>query len=433
MGIKSFFKDLYSVNISTKSTGMSIDDVMSRFNLGGKSATGVNVNPQTAMQHSTVYACIRDKSESIGQLPLKLYRTKSDGTKEEVKKGRDFNLHTKKPNSFMTTQDLVQMYITCLELNGNFYAYTLKNDRGAIMEIIPFRYQTSVVPQMDMNGNVYYTYVTNDNKPHMTFAGDKIMHIKLNSLDGISGMSPIRYNSGAIGLGIGQEKHLSALLKNGAIPKGILETDSVFSDIKDATRLKDEFNEKYAGLENSGKSVLLENGVKFRPLTISPADSELLSSRQYSQQQICGIFRVPPRRIGVQSATKQADVGQENTDYYVNSLMPLVTLYENNYNLLLPEGMEIQVDENGFTRGDSKTKIEVLNSEFKTGSISMNDVRVGMGRQPIDGGEFHAIDTNNFTFGMPTDIPRLQEENRAMALGANNQQTTDTGDDEDEP
>jgi len=392
---------------------MSIDNVFSRFGFGVKTA-GVVVNTTTAVQHATVYACVRDKSESIGQLPVLLYRTKADGTQELVKKGRDFKLFTKKPNDFMTQQDLLQMYISCLELYGKFFAYTVRNDRGAIMEIIPFRHQNNITPQMDQNGNVYYNYVTNDGKPKMSFAGDEIIHIKLNTLDGFTGLSPISCNVGAIGLGIGQEKHLSNLMKNGAMPKGILETDLIFSDISKATRLREEFDQRYAGVDNAGKSILLENGVKFRPLTISPADSELLQSRQYSQQQICGIFRVPPRRIGVSGTTKQSDVEQENKDYYINSLMPLVTAFESAINLILPDTLNIKIDERGFIRGDLKSLVEAFGSAFKLTAITIDELREGIGFQPIENGHLHAIDTNNITLGTLDQVQELQAEQRAL-------------------
>ena len=185
MGLKSFFSDLYSV----KSAAIFANDVHSRFG-GGIATAGVLVNQSSAMQHSTVYACIRDKAESIGQLPVRLYRVLADGKREEVKKGREYRIFTKQPNSFMTQQDYLQMYVTCLESSGKFFAYVSKNDRGSIAEIIPFKNQSNVSVQMDQNGNVYYLYVTNDNKPNMAFAGGEIIHVKLNTLDGFTGLSP---------------------------------------------------------------------------------------------------------------------------------------------------------------------------------------------------------------------------------------------------
>ena len=417
MSLKSFFSDLYNI----KSAVMSIDDVYNRFGGYGIKSAGVTVNTTTAMQHATVFACIRDKSESIGQLPVRLFRMQADGTEIEIKKGREFRIITKQPNDFMTMQDFLQMYVTCRETYGKFYAYVVRNDRGSIAEIIPFRHQGNVTPQMDMNGNLYYTYVTNDNKPKMAFAGGDVMHIKGNTLDGFTGLSPISYNAGAIGLGIAQENHTSNLMKNGAMPKGLLETPDVFKDPAAATRLREEFDDRYAGTENSGKTVLLEGNLKFNALTISPADSELLLSRQYSQQQICGVFRVPPRRIGASTVAKQADIEQENKDYYVNSLMPQVVSFEYAMNIITPDNIRVQVDERGFTRGDLKSQVEGLGKAFSLTAITMNEFREGIGYQPIEYGEYHAIDTNNITLGTLDQVQGLQEEQRAIALSSSQQ------------
>lgn len=411
---------------------MSIDDVYNRFGSYGTQSAGVTVNTTSAMQHATVFACIRDKSESIGQLPVRLFRMQPDGTEVEIKKGRDYKILTKQPNDFMTMQDLLQMYVTCRESYGKFYAYIVRNDRGSIAEIIPFRYQGNVTAQMDLNGNLYYTYVTNDNKPMMAFAGGDVMHIKGNTLDGFTGLSPIAYNVGSIGLGISQENHMANLCKNGAMPKGLLQTDNIFQDVKAAVRLREEFDDRYAGTENSGKTVLLENGLKFSPLTISPADSELLLSRQYSQQQICGIFRVPPRRIGASTVAKQADIEQENKDYYVNSLMPLVVSFEYAMNAITPDSIRVQIDERGFTRGDLKSQVEGLGKAFSLTAISMNEFREGIGYQPIENGHYHAIDTNNITLGDLDKVEELQAEQRALAMASTQQTEKPVEEDNDE-
>ena len=408
---------------------MSIDSVFSRFSSFGRESAGVNVSISSAVQHSTVFACIRDKAESVGQLPVLLYRRKNDGTKEQVHKGREHRLLTRKPNDFMTWQNFIEMYMSCRESRGNFYAYIERNDRGSIMSLIPLRHQANCRAEMDQNGNVYYNYVTNDNKPKMVFAGNELIHIKIFSLDGLNGMSPISYNADAIGMGIGQERHLSSLLKNGAMPKGLLETDLIFQDRSKAAQLREEFDERYAGTDNAGKSVLLENGVKFRPLTISPADSELLMSRQYTKKDICSIFRVPPRRVGADSSTDKSDIEQENKDYYVNHLMPAVVALENAINDELPDNLSIKIDERGFVRGDFASLVEAFGGAFTKTAISMNEFREGIGFQPKEGGEVHALETNNITLGRLEDLEKIQAEMRTS--DTNNQPANQTEVDED--
>ena len=423
MGIISFVKSLHSVKASpiyNPGTGFS------GFSMLNKKHAGVTVTPQVALAHDTVYACIRDKAESIGQLPVNLYKK---GKKQLS--GREVRIFTKQPNDFQTIQELLEMYESCLELYGNFYALVVRNDLGSIYEILPFIDQQSVRPDVDLNGNVYYRYVTNDHKIGMEFAGGDIIHIKLNSVNGFVGMSAISYGARSIGVAISQEVHLASVMEDGALPSGVLEMEGTFSDQAAIDRFQKDWREKYGGAMNSGKTPMLEYGLKYKPLQISPADAELILQRQFSREQICALLRVPVDRVGGASSAKQKDVEQSNTAYMRDSLMPLITKFENAINLKLPAGTEIRIDEKGFIRGDRKSQVEVLSAEFKTGAISMNELRKGMDREPIEGGDYHAIDTNNFTFGALTDIPKLQEEARALAM-AGAQKPNDKPDDEPE-
>lgn len=379
----------------------------------GRKVAGVMVTPATALAHDTVYACIRDKAESIGQLPVMLYRRKGD-VNQLVLKGREHRIFTKKPNDFQTMGDLVENYVTCLETYGKWFAYVERNDRGSISEIIPFRYQTNVTVNMDLNGNVYYIYTTNDGKPDMGFAGDKIMHIKLNTLDGFTGLSPISAGARSIGVSISQEDHLASLMENGATPKGILTTDNIFKDDNAIQRLKDQWS-GYTGTKNAGKTPVLENGMKYQAMSISPADAELLEQRKYSRVGLCSLFRVPPERVGVDSGNKQKDVEQSNTAYMRDSLNSPIVKFEDAMNLILPDGLSIKLDRKGFVQGDRQSQVESISAEFKMGSISLNEMRTDLDRDPIEGGDVHAIDTNNLTFGLPTDIPKLQEQARLAA------------------
>jgi len=404
VGLKSFFSDLYGFDKKS----ISANDVFNM--LSGRSIAGQQVNPHTSMQHSTVYACIRDKAESCGQLPAKLMRKSANGF-DVVDGGREWRIFTQKPNSFMSMQDVIEMYISCLELYGNFYAYIVKNDRGSVSEIIPFRFQQNVQVNMDANGNVYYTYTTNDGKPKIAMDGDEIMHIKLNTLDGFTGLSPISCGGSAIALGMSQEQHLSSMLEKGAMPSGVLQSDLTFKDSNSVDRIRNQFKERYQGMSKTGEVIFLDQGLKYNPLTISPADTELLEERKYSKVDICSIFRVPPHRIGADIGSG-ADTKASNQDYYINVLMPLVIKFEFALNVLLPQNLKVKLDERGFIRGDFGARVTALGEQFKLGAISIDEMRVDTGWQPIDGGDVHAIDTNNITLGKLTDVPELQEQAR---------------------
>ncbi len=386
-------------------------------NFGSSKSAGVNVTPLAAIQHAAVYACIRDKAESIGQLPIKLYRKGKNGIDVEIKSGRTWRTFTQRPNDFMTMQDLLESYVTSQELYGNYYMLDVKNDLNSTMEILPFRYQTNVGVNMDQNGNVYYTYTSNNGRSGTSFAGGDVVHVKLNSLDGIKGLSAISCNARAIGLAISQDDHLSDVMESGAMPTGVLETDKGFSE-KDAhaiERIRQEFDQNYTSKGSNKKTIFLEQGLKYNALTMTPADSELILQRKYSREEICGIFRVPPHRIGATESKGAGDVEQSNKDYYINKLMPLVKKFEAALNQMLSDGFYVKVDERGFTSGDFESLVKAATDLFKMGHISIDESRIMVGMPPLGsekGGDYHAMDTNNITLGRLTDVERLQAAQR---------------------
>jgi HK97 family phage portal protein len=382
-----------------------------------KTFAGENVTVDRAMGYDVVYSCIRDKSESIGQIPAVLKR---NGIKIDENK-REHKIFAVKPNDHMTMQDFVEFYVTSMETLGNFYALPIRNQFGNVAEIIPFRYQRNVITEFNQNGDVYHTYVTNDGRPGMMFAGDDIMHIKLNSLDGLKGLSPITTNAMSLGVGLAQETYLGSLMQNSAMPRGILYTDSVFKEESSVERLRTQWKESFGGAKNAGNTPLLENGTKYLGIGLSPADSELIEQRVFSKVGICAIFRVPPHRVGVLEAAKYTTLEDNNRAYLRDSLIPLITKLEAAMNIVADGKFKWSMDVTKYARGDRLSQVEALSKEFSTGAISMGEMREDLGRDRIEGDDVHAIDTNNFTFGRLTDIEKLQEQNRLLAQQGNNQ------------
>ena len=392
-------------NHAKSSTDGTFGIDFSRFTRTKKFA-GVVVDTSSALGLATVYTCIRDKAETISQLPINLYK---DGRKVVTGQDRLRGIFCKRPNEYMTMGEMVSHIMVSLETNGVWYAYKSLNRFNNVSEIIPFRYQRNVNANMDVNGRVYYTYSTNDGKPVITARPGEIVKVQLMSLDGFTPMSPITAAARTIGVAISEEDYLGSLMESGAVPKGVLSTDQVFKDGNAIKRLKDEWKEKYGGVRKSGETPILEGGLKYQDIGVKPADAELIAQRVFSAQQICGIFRVPCRRAGIiVTGQTQRTVEEENNDYYRNAIMPIVVKIEDALNELLPSGFTLRFDESQFTRGDLKSQIEAVGSKFKLGSISINELRVATGDEPIEGGDVHAIDTNNLTFGSLTDIPKFQ-------------------------
>ncbi len=382
--------------------------------LGVKSSyAGVDVNYTSAMRHNDVYTCVRIKAESLGQLPIQLYRHNAD-RKTRITSGREYKIFTQKPNAYQTWQDFIEQYVASLEIQGNFYAEIKRNTYGNVYEIVPFRYQNNVSVEMDSYGRVYYTYSTNDGKGRVekkTYAPSSILHVKLFTTDGYRGLSPITQCARAVGVAIASETTAATMFEKGAKPAGVLQTDEVFDDDDDSiNRLRDQWQELYGGPDNSGKIAILESGLKFQSVSLSAVDSQLLEQRKFTREQISSIFRVPLHMLQAASGMKYASVEGNNKSFYKDALMPLAIKLQNAINEILPENHTIKMDEKEFVRGDRESHVKTVKEELTAGFISINEGRIELGYQPVEGGDVFAVQTNNLTFGRYDELPSVEEQ-----------------------
>ena len=352
------------------------------------------------------------QAESLGQLPIQLYRHNAD-RKTRITSGREYKIFTQKPNAYQTWQDFIEQYVASLEIQGNFYAEIKRNTYGNVYEIVPFRYQNNVSVEMDSIGRVYYTYSTNDGKGRVekkTYAPASILHVKLFTTDGYRGLSPISQCARAVGVAIASETTAATMFEKGAKPAGVLQTDEVFDDDDDSiNRLRDQWQELYGGPDNSGKIAILESGLKFQSVSLSAVDSQLLEQRKFTREQISSIFRVPLHMLQAASGMNYASVEGNNKSFYKDALMPLATKLQNAINEILPENHTIKLDEKEFVRGDRESHVKTVKEEL-TGFISINEGRIELGYEPVEGGDVFAVQTNNLTFGRYDELPSVEEQ-----------------------
>lgn len=369
-----------------------------------------------ASKTEAVYACWRDKAETIGQLPIKLYETSKNGRKE-LRSGRVQRIFCEKPCDYLTFQSFMEMLTVSLDRFGAFYAYVERNDLGNVMSIIPFRYQGNVHPSMDINGNVYYTYVTNDGKPGDPYRTEDLFIIKSFTFDGYTPISPLVYNARLLGIAAAQEETTFESNVDGITARMYASTDQIFKDDNAIARIKEQFKEM-RGPSGAKAIPVLEQGLTLHSMKLTPAETELLKSREMTINRICRIMRVPVHRVGVASTnTGTGDVFDLDEAYMRDSLNPILVKVEKALNPLLPAGYEIEFDRNAFYAGSPWRLVEHVERAVKGGLKSINEGRQALGDEPVEGGDVFAIDNNNVVYGSWNELESMQER----LYGANNQ------------
>ncbi len=348
----------------------------------GNSSSGKSVTERSAMQMTAVYACVRILSEAVAGLPLHFYRYKEDGSKEKAIDSNLYHLLHDEPNPEMSSFVFRETLMTHLLLWGNAYAQIIRNGKGEIIALYPLMPNKMSVDR-DENGKLYYTYTRSDCEPN-TMNGSSVvlepkdvLHIPGLGFDGLVGYSPIAMAKNAIGLAIATEEFGSKFFANGAAPSGVLEHPGT---IKDPTRVREAWQSQFGGSGNSGKVAVLEEGMKYTPISISPEQAQFLETRKFQINEIARIFRVPPHMVGDLEKSSFSNIEQQSLEFVKYTLDPWVVRWEQSLSRsLLSEDEKkryfFKFNLEGLLRGDYQSRMNGYAIARQNGGMSANDIR----------------------------------------------------------
>lgn len=373
------------------------------FYLGG-STSGKAVTEQTAMQMTAVYSCVRILAEAVAGLPLHLYKYTENGGKEKALDHPLYRLLHDEPNPEMSSFVFRETLMTHLLLWGNAYAQVIRNGKGEVVAIYPLMPNRMAVDR-DTEGHLYYTYYRGDdeaikNKEYaVTLAPRDVLHIPGLGFDGLVGYSPIAMAKNAIGMAIACEEFGAKFFANGAAPSGVLEHPGT---IKDPSRVRDAWQSQFGGSSNSGKVAVLEEGMKYTPISISPEQAQFLETRKFQINEIARIFRVPPHMVGDLEKSSFSNIEQQSLEFVKYTLDPWVIRWEQSIQRTLLSQDEkavyfVKFNLEGLLRGDYQSRMNGYAIGRQNGWMSANDIREleNLDRIPAEeGGDLYLINGN---------------------------------------
>ena len=372
--------------------------------LMGSSSAGKVVTERSAMQMTAVYACVRILSEAVAGLPLHFYRYNEDGSKQKAVDNPLYHLLHDEPNPEMTSFVFRETLMTHLLLWGNAYAQIIRNGKGEVVALYPLMPNKMQVDR-DENGKLYYTYNRSDTEAK-TMEGitvrlepRDVLHIPGLGFDGLVGYSPIAMAKNAIGLAIATEEFGSKFFANGAAPSGVLEHPGT---IKDPTRVREAWQSQFGGSGNSGKVAVLEEGMKYTPISISPEQAQFLETRKFQINEIARIFRVPPHMLADLEKSSFSNIEQQSLEFVKYTLDPWVIRWEQSLSrsLLTPDEKKryfFKFNLEGLLRGDYQSRMNGYAIARQNGWMSANDIREleNLDRIPSEqGGDLYLINGN---------------------------------------
>ena len=203
-----------------------------------------------------------------------------------------------------------------------------------------------------------------------------MLHIPGLGFDGLVGYSPIAMAKNAIGLSIATEEYGAKFFANRATPGGILEFPGT---VKNPEGIRDSWNKGFSGT-NSHKVAILEEGMKYTPISISPEQAQFLETRKFQINEIARIFRIPPHMVGDLEKSSFSNIEQQSLEFVKYTLEPWIIRWEQALNkVLLTENEKseyfIKFNVDGLLRGDYQSRINGYATARQNGWMSANDIR----------------------------------------------------------
>ena len=351
-----------------------------RFLFGG-SNSGKAVNERSAMQMTAVYACVRILSESIAGLPVHIYKYTNSGSKEKAINHPLYRLIHDEPNPEMTSFVFRETLMTHLLLYGNAYAQIIRNGKGEVVALYPLMANRMSVDRDD-KGHLYYQYQMQDSDAPTMKNGtvilkpSDVLHVPGLGFDGLVGYSPIAMAKNAIGLAIATEEYGAKFFANGATPGGILEYPGT---VKNPEAVRESWTKGFSG-NNSHKVAVLEEGMKYTPISISPNEAQFLETRKFQIDEIARIFRVPPHMVGDLEKSSFSNIEQQSLEFVKYTLEPWIVRWEQSINRALLSESEkaayfVKFNVDGLLCGDYQSRMNGYATARQNGWMSANDIR----------------------------------------------------------
>lgn len=370
----------------------------------GQTTSGKPVNERSAMQMTAVYSCVRILAEAIAGLPLHVLDEQDGKSRKKAVDHPLYSILHDEPNHEMTSFIFRETLMTHLLLWGNAYAQIIRNGRGEVLGLYPLMPNRMTVDR-DEDGKLYYQYMTSNDEPKIGKSGTvtltpyDVLHIPGLGFDGLVGYSPIAMAKNAIGMAIATEEYGAKFFANGAAPGGVLEHPGV---IRDPERVRESWNATFGGSGNANKIAVLEEGMKYTPISVSPEQAQFLETRKFQIDEIARIFRIPPHMIGDLEKSSFSNIEQQSLEFVKYTLDPWVARWEQAMRkaLLTPDEkkhLSIHFNVDGLLRGDYESRMNGYATARQNGWMSANDIRdlENLDRIPAEeGGDLYLINGN---------------------------------------
>lgn len=350
-----------------------------------KALSGVEVDSESALSTTAMFAGVRFLAENMASVPLKLYRRDGRG-KEALRDDPRWWLLQTDPNPEQTALELREMTVGFIATNGNGYVEIVEGADGMATELwplVPWRVRTARTER----GGLMYMVKLPGSSNEVPIPPERMLHFRGFSRNGILGDDVVQRMRESLGLTIAAERSAAAFFGNGAQPAGVLQTDNALSEGA-FQRLRKERDNMHGGVENWHRLAILEEGISWQQISTDPEKAQLIETRKFQVTEVARILNLPPHVLKDLERSTFSNIEHQGLELVTYSLRPWAVRLEQVYEkrLLLPRERRthlIRHNLEGFLRGDMQGRFQAYATGRQWGWYSANDIREKEDENPI--------------------------------------------------
>lgn len=328
-----------------------------------------------------VYACVTKIAAAAAGIQFRL----TDGTDKAVDDHPLLDLLWR-PNEYEGQRAWMRRRFSQLLLHGNSYVQAVRpmSSMPPVALFLPMPQRMRVVPG---SGGVLvggYEYEVRGQKTPLD--PRLVLHSKLfHPTDDWYGLSPLTVASRGVDVSNMAAEWNMRLLQNDMRPPGVLATELQLGDAQ-YQRLRASVKEQYQGYENAGEPLLLEGGLSWQQMSISPKELDWIQGIVHNKREIAAVFNIAPELIGDSANKTYSNFQEARRSLYTETVLPLMDEFVDDLNTWLcpmfGDNLWLSVDRNQIEalQEDREKKFAYINAaEF----MKLDEKRMGVGLDPV--------------------------------------------------
>lgn len=345
----------------------------------GSPVEGTLATASSALTLSAFYNAVDQISNDIAKLPKSVFR--KDGDSRERYAGHPLNyLISTEPSGLMTAFDFWKAVVLQVILKGNCYVRVYRNSLGIEEKLIIQDSYNVDVRRID--DELFYVIKGE------VFLSSDILHFKAFSIDGIMGIPVIKWAAYNLGVNLDAQKYASTIYNDRGIGYGVIESDKQVQN--DAKKLISEGFTKKMSEKNKFKVPVLDEGLKYKSISVTPEEAQFLETNKYSVTEIARWLNIAPHKLKDLTNANYSNIQAQSIEHVQDSLLPWTTRIEQELNRKMfaresSESLYVKFNEKVLLRGDLEARQKFYSAMVYAGIMTRNEVRALEDLNPLEG------------------------------------------------